>query len=409
MSDHLDHNRLTDNLAEGRNAVAAPPTLSDRVKSLRLANPQASRGSRFGWLPWILCVVFLIVGAAVGVASSNLMKLIPAQKPPTPPSDSAKADSGDVILEAKGYIIPSRTYQVSPKVSGMVEKLFIEHEGDFFKKDAPLAILESVDYQADLDHAKGTLANAVQRLAQLRKELPEEIKKAESELEQAKSQLRQYGLDWDRAQDLYRRSSISKSDLDLAQSNRDAKQSEVNKLSHALRLVSSSAAERIQALEAEVRQDEADVKKAEWRRNNCNIYAPCDGTILTKNVEQGNLANPIAFQAAVAASICTMADLSKLEVDISIQERDIKLIHEKQPCRIVAEGFPDRKPYLGTVLRKMPSADRAKGAIPVRVEITKLHDDEKPGEFLRPDIGVIVSFLKVDDKTKTEEKKADDK
>jgi hypothetical protein len=28
----------------------------------------------------------------------------------------------------------------------------------------------------------------------------------------------------------------------------------------------------------------------------------------------------------------------------------------------------------------------------------KLQDDETPGEFLRPDIGVIVSFLKVQDK-----------
>jgi HlyD family secretion protein len=405
MSDHLDQNRVqTDNLAEGRNAVATPPTLSDRVKSLRLANPPASRGSRFGWLPWILCVVFLFIGAAVGIAGGNLLKFLPAPKPPTTAPDAVKAGSGDVVLEAKGYIIPSRTYQVSPKVSGMVEKLYIQKEGDYFHKGDKLAILESVDYQADVDHAKCTLTNAQQRLAQLRKELPEEIKKAESELEQAKSQLRQFMLDWERAQDLYNRQSIAKSDLDLAQANKDAKQSEANKLMHAFRLVSGSAEERIHVLEAEVAQDEADLRKAQWKLDNCTIIAPSDGTILTKSVEEGNLANPIAFQTAVAASICTMADLSKLEVDISIQERDIKLVKEGQPCRVVAEGFPDRKPYVGKVLRKMPTADRAKGAIPVRVEITKLQDDEKPGEFLRPDIGVIVSFLKIDDSKKTEEK-----
>src|ERR1700730_10663222 len=106
MSDHLDHNRLqTDNLAEGRNAVATPPTLSDRVKSLRLANPQASRGSRFGWLPWILCVVFLIVGVAAGLGSASMLKFLPAPKPADAPIDSAKAGSGDVVLENKGYII----------------------------------------------------------------------------------------------------------------------------------------------------------------------------------------------------------------------------------------------------------------------------------------------------------------
>jgi hypothetical protein len=57
----------------------------------------------------------------------------------------------------------------------------------------------------------------------------------------------------------------------------------------------------------------------------------------------------------------------------------------------------------------MPSADRAKGAIPVRVKITKLQEDEVPGEYLRPDVGVIVSFLKFDPKKKTEEKNDDGK
>ncbi len=261
-----------------------------------------------------------------------------------------------------------------------------------------LAVLESVDYEADADHAREALKNAEERLAQLRKELPEEIEKAKCELEQSKSQLRQYVLDLERAQDLYQRQSISKSDYDLARANKEAKESEVNKVTHALLLVQSSKGERVRALEAEVAQNKADKRKAEWRLENCTIVAPSDGTILTKNVEQGNLANPIAFQTAVAASICTMADLSKLEVDISIQERDIKLVKEGQPCRVVAEGFPDRKPYEGMVLRKMPTADRAKGAIPVRIQIMKLQDDEKPGEFLRPDIGVIVSFLKVEEK-----------
>ena len=378
-------------------AQSRPATLSDRIRSLRLENPATARGSRFGWLPWILCVVFLIAGSAGGFLAAGAVKLQPP-KPPPGPSDATKADSGDVVLEAKGYIIPSRTYQVSPKISGMVQILKIEKEGDFFHEGDVLAELEDVDYKADYDHALHALKNARNRLSQLESELPEEIKKAACELDQAKSQLRQYTLDWDRAEELFQRHSISKSDYDLARANRDAKTAEVGKLTHALDLLKSSEKQRIAALQAEVEQNEADVGKAEWRWKNCIIKAPHDGTILTKNVEQGNLANPIAFQTAVAASICTMADLSKLEVDISIQERDIKLVKEGQPCRVVAEGFPDRKPYEGVVLRKMPTADRAKGAIPVRVQILRLQDDEKPGEFLRPDIGVIVSFLKVEDK-----------
>src|SRR5207248_2631071 len=109
----------------------------------------------------------------------NLSKYMPAPKATTAPTDIVKAGSGDVVLEAKGYIIPSRTYQVSPKVSGMVMKLNIKKEGDFFEKGKILAQLEDVDYEADAEHARQSLKTAQERLAQLRKELPEEIKKAE--------------------------------------------------------------------------------------------------------------------------------------------------------------------------------------------------------------------------------------
>ena len=39
----------------------------------------------------------------------------------------------------------------------------------------------------------------------------------------------------------------------------------------------------------------------------------------------------------------------------------------------------------------MPTADRAKGAIPVRVKVTVPADEE--GVYLKPEMGAIVSFL----------------
>jgi hypothetical protein len=39
----------------------------------------------------------------------------------------------------------------------------------------------------------------------------------------------------------------------------------------------------------------------------------------------------------------------------------------------------------------MPQADRAKGAVPVRVKIAIPREEE--GQFLRPDMGAIVTFF----------------
>jgi hypothetical protein len=148
MSEHLDHNRVQNETLPSEPSVNARPlNLSDRIRSLRLENPAATRGSRFGWLPWVLCGVFALLAIGFGFQAYVPAGVFGPPKKPAAADDAGKAGSGDVVLEAKGYIIPSRTYQVSPKVSGMVEKLTIQKEGDFFKKGQVLAKLENVDYR----------------------------------------------------------------------------------------------------------------------------------------------------------------------------------------------------------------------------------------------------------------------
>jgi multidrug resistance efflux pump len=146
--------------------------------------------------------------------------------------------------------------------------------------------------------------------------------------------------------------------------------------------------ERIEVARAELAQAEAEVLKAEWRLGNCTIRAPISGTILKKNAEEGNIVNPVAFNGSF--SLCEMADLSDLEVDLNIQERDIARVQVGQKCRVRAEAFPERV-YEGYVDRLMPIADRAKGALPVRVKISVPPEEE--GVYLRPEMGAIVTFL----------------
>ena len=66
---------------------------------------------------------------------------------------------------------------------------------------------------------------------------------------------------------------------------------------------------------------QSNLDKAKWKLDNCKIRSPITGTILKKNAEEGNLVNAIAFSGSV--SLCEMADLSDLEVDLTIQERDV--------------------------------------------------------------------------------------
>jgi len=113
---------------------------------------------------------------------------------------------------------------------------------------------------------------------------------------------------------------------------------------------------------------------------------PISGTILTKIAEKGNIVNQLSFN--LKGSLCDMADLSKMEVDLTIQERDFAKIFKGQKCKVSIEALPGVT-YKGQVSRLMPIADRAKGAISVRVRLEAPKDDGS----LRPDMGVVVAFL----------------
>lgn len=394
MNDPRD-NRLTSDGVSGM-----PATLADRVRSLRLPDGPAAAPARASRLPWVLCGILLLTSVAFGYRafSASLSPGSPpagAAQPPGTTGTDAVAGSGDVVLESKGYIIPAHQIQVSPKVGGMVTELNIE-EGMRVKVGFVLAKIEPDNYEADRDHAAAAV-----KVAQAQIELAEAgIQQAEASLTQAvanldsnKAKLEQAQRDWERARRLGPSGAIATADYDGFKATYYADLAGVRASEAAIAQAkwarSQSEKSKVQAERNEVLA-KADLRKAEWYLDQCVVKAPITGTILTKKAEMGNIVNPIAFN--ISASLCDMADLADLEVDLSIQERDVAQVFKGQKCRVVSEAFPNRKPYEGYVSRLMPTADRAKGAIPVRV---KLHvPREEEGVFLKPDMSVIVSFLK---------------
>jgi multidrug resistance efflux pump len=379
---------------------------------LRLPNQVNKPAARGAWLPWVLCAVF------AGTALFLAFKTFDTPAPEQAKSDAPGASSGgrsasasatpskatentapdSVVLEMKGYIVPLHQIQVSPKVGGMILKLNVE-EGQRVKKGDVLAQLETVEYDSDYHNAKGIADGAWQRWLELASgNREEEVEQARAELEENEANREQYFLDWKRCVDLKRGQVLAPKDYEQAYSSYRTTDRKVERLRLAYKLMKDGArAERIDAAWADVIQAEANLTKARWRLDNCAILAPVTGTILTKKAEEGNIVNPVAFN--ISASVCDMADLSDMEVDLAIAERDIAKVFKGQKCEVRAEAFPDRM-YPGFVSRLMPTADRAKGAVPVRVKILirdargnfTLPDDDE-GKFLRPDMGAIVRFL----------------
>ncbi|HBH51356.1 MAG TPA: secretion protein HlyD [Planctomycetaceae bacterium] len=400
-----------------------PGQLSDKVRSLRIkAPPPPAPSSK---LPWFL-VTLLASGTgylgyelwnlkqaeaarAAQATAENAAANATAASQATPVaintgSSATTATSGGVVHESKGYLIARRQILISPKVGGMVKSLRVHSprdpetkgetliEGMQVHKGDILAELETTDYEADMLRAKASLASSRLRFEMERKNLPREIERAKSELAEAITQRDFLKGQLDRWNKLSKTSTVSPSDIEKAQSDFEGAGHRVDRLRRALDLITEPQEQRLAVAESEVEAAMADLSKAEWRLSNTVIVSPVTGTVLKKNVEEGNIVNPGAFNGSY--SICDLADLADLEVELDIQERDISRIFVGQKCVIRAEAFQEH-PYDGYVSRLMPIANRSKGAIPVRVKV--LIPEDLVGIHLKPEMGAIVAFYKKSD------------
>lgn len=358
-------------------------SLSDRVRSLRLTEDHEASSNAWWWIPWAICVLLLCVSGVLALEAfsplddETIKKLaeergLQADKPSDRSDALAKLGlpttgggaATEISLEAKGYIVPFSLIQVSPKISGTVMKLNIK-EGMLIKSDNfLLAKLEDIEYESDWQRAE-----SIKKAAQARHE------DMTAQFEQASSKYK-------RNLALKQRNAVAPEDFEAAE------------------MQYRSLKYRVAAAEAEFKQAESERIKAKWRYDNTQVFAPIKGVVLSKKTEEGNIVNPSAFSNGLSASLCEMADLHNLEVDLSIAERDISKLFAGQDCRIRAEAFPQRI-YPGHVSRIMPIGDRAKSAVPVRVKINfpavdakgKAFPKDEQGEFLRPEMGAIVTFL----------------
>jgi HlyD family secretion protein len=360
---------------------------------LRQVYPGRSQpGARLAWAAIGTSAGAVLALAGVALALVYLLlkrpaeKAVPAPVAATPSNEQQPATGssapGGSNLDFKGYILPVQPMMVSPKVSGTIVKLNIG-EGCRVKKGDVLAELEDVDYKSDFFRSQWAVETARQQLTEAETSQPKEIGQAEAEMEKTKLELAQLQADFERARDLYYKQAASKTECEEAETRFRAAEQHIRSMDYALGAMRLALAQKIATLRTQLEQAEADLSKVRWRLECCTVRSPSSGTILKKNVEEGSLASS-------GASLCELANLSELEVEVPIPECEIHKIKADQLCQVRTEAFPDRV-YAGAVSRVMPVANRVESAIPIRVKIVVPKDEE--GIYLKPEMIARVSFL----------------
>src|SRR2546425_453362 len=111
---------------------------------------------------------------------------------------------------------------------------------------------------------------------------------------------------------------------------------------------------------------QAALQSAQVALENTVIRAPFDGTVLTKNADVGEVVAPLAASAFSKSAVVTIADLRSLQVEADVAESNLEAVSLDQPCEIVLDAYPDVR-YPAVVARIVPTADRAKATVQVKV------------------------------------------
>jgi RND family efflux transporter MFP subunit len=127
-----------------------------------------------------------------------------------------------------------------------------------------------------------------------------------------------------------------------------------------------------------VSQEQLDKLDEEFDRtgktgNNLTVTSPISGIVVKKNISQGDYIQ-------VGAEPFTVADLSKLWLQLKLYERDIPLVEVGDPVEVTVEAFPNQL-FTGTVTFKAFAVDPETRTLDARVEVENVELRLRPGMF----------------------------
>jgi HlyD family secretion protein len=298
-------------------------------------------------LPVIIAVVVLAIAAAAWVLYTR-NRVVEVSEATAVAASAGAAPAA--ILQATGYVTAEREATVSSQIAGQLTHVYFD-EGQHVHRGQVLARLDDSVQRAALAQAKAGLAAA------------------QAQWRQYQVQLAQYRRDFARDQALIGQHLVSEQDYETA------------------RTLAITTAAQVRTQQRQVESARAGVQAAQVQEAYTVVEAPFSGVVIDKAAQVGAFISPIFGGGTFeAAGVATIVDMSSLEVDVDVNEAYIHRVKPGQPATAVLDAYSDWN-IPAHVIAIVPTADRSKATVKVRVAFEKL--DPR----ILPDMGVRVSFL----------------
>ena len=264
---------------------------------------------------------------------------------------TVQVERGDirVAISATGTLSAISTVTVGSQISGQVTEVLVDYNSEVKKGDV-LARIDPSTYEAQIEQGNAQVASARASLAQ------------------AQATLRNAELDYRRKADLGRQKLVAQSDIDLAKAAYDQARAQIN------------------ATRAQIRQQTASTQTTRVNLDRTVIRAPVDGVVLTRTIEPGQT----VAASLQAPELFTIAeDLSKMKIELAVDEADIGQAKPGQAVSFTADAFPDRQ-FRGVVDQVRMAATTTNNVVtyPVVVSVDNGDGTLLPGLTVNAEIEV---------------------
>ena len=273
-----------------------------------------------------LLILLVLLVFSIGCGNNKDQKTVLQKKPISVKVETVR--SGDLFkyLVYQGTVSPWKKANIAPDASGRIWKIY-KKQGDMVSQGTLLAELDTTTLKL-------------------------QEKQAQAALEVAQAAYKDARLNHDRLKNLHERKAVSQMQLEKAQL-------------------------ALESADTQKKSAEANLNVIRHTLENSYMRAPFDGIITSKNMEEGDMINPMM---GMGASVLTLMDLKKVKVVLDVASEDIEKITINQRCLVTVESL-GRKEFEGMVYSKNLAADPVSKTFKVEVKIENPGIEIKAGVF----------------------------
>jgi len=237
-----------------------------------------------------IIILFAIIGRSAGWIGGEKETVV----------ETAKAKKTSIIekVSASGVVEPETEVKMSPDVAGEIIALNVM-EGDSVKVGDLLVKIRPDNFISALDRSRANLNQQMANMAQ-----------AKANLKRSEAQFTRADLEFKRNEKLHKDKVISDSDFEQIQSNFLTAENDLD-----------AARQSVLAAEYIVKSSQATVNEAAENLRLTNVYSPMTGVVSKLLVEQGE--RVVGTQQMAGTEMLRLADLTRMEVRVNVNENDI--------------------------------------------------------------------------------------